>query len=133
MFPIHLNLGFRIFYFYEGFYFLLAIAVACLVGGWRLKRAGLDVDAFIDSLPWILLGAILGARIFHFVFWDWNAFRTDPMRFFRIWGHLRNLTASQLTSHAFERGRLSELKLGHVGHSMTPMFLNAISAILAET
>jgi phosphatidylglycerol:prolipoprotein diacylglycerol transferase len=85
MFPIHLNLGFRVFYFYEGFYFLVAIATACLFAGWRLNKAKLDVQGFIDSVPWILLGSILGARIFHFVFWDWNAFRADPMTFFRLW------------------------------------------------
>ena len=62
MFPIHLNLGFRIFYFYEGFYFLIAIAAACLAGRWRLSQANLDVLGFTDSTPWILLGALLGAN-----------------------------------------------------------------------
>jgi len=85
MFPIHLNLGFRIFYFYEGFYFLIAIAAACLAGRWRLSQANLDVLGFTDSTPWILLGALLGARVFHFVFWDWNAFLADPLSFFRFW------------------------------------------------
>ena len=28
MFPIDLNLGFRVFYYYEGFYFLIAIVAA---------------------------------------------------------------------------------------------------------
>jgi phosphatidylglycerol:prolipoprotein diacylglycerol transferase len=85
MFPIHLNLGFRIFHFYEGFYFLAAVVAACLVGARRLSEAGLDVQDFLDSIPWILGGAILGARVFHFVFWDWASFRSDPMAFFRFW------------------------------------------------
>jgi hypothetical protein len=56
----------------------------------------------------------------------------ERLRFFRIWGHLRNLTACQLTTSAYEKGRVHDLKLGHVGHSMTPMFLDAISAVIAE-
>ncbi|GGD80219.1 phosphotransferase [Croceicoccus mobilis] len=55
----------------------------------------------------------------------------DPerLRFFRIWGHLRNLTACQLSTNAYEIGRLHDIKIAHVGHSMTPMFLNAIKSV----
>jgi aminoglycoside phosphotransferase (APT) family kinase protein len=60
------------------------------------------------------------------------AISPERLRFFRIWGHLRNLTACQMTSNAYEQGRVHELKLAHVGHSMTPMFLDAISAVIAE-
>lgn len=75
---------------------------------------------------------------------DWDRFMTtyraaggieispERLHFFRIWGHLRNLTACQLTSSAYEKGYVHDLKLAHVGHSMTPMFLDAISAVIAE-
>jgi phosphatidylglycerol:prolipoprotein diacylglycerol transferase len=85
MFPIHLNLGFRVFYYYEGFYFLAAIAIGFGLAVRRLGQAGLDPTLFEDSLIWILLGALLGARSFHFLFWDWQTFRADPMVFFRFW------------------------------------------------
>ncbi len=85
MFPVHLNLGFRVFYFYEGFYFLCAIGAAFLFAMARLKRAGLDREVFADSVLWILLGAIAVARIFHFLFWDFAALRADPLVFFRVW------------------------------------------------
>jgi phosphatidylglycerol:prolipoprotein diacylglycerol transferase len=85
MFPIHLNLGFRVFYYYEGFYFLSAIIAAYLLGRRNLRRAGLDVDVFTDSVLWILLGAIAGARLSHFLFWDWPALRANPMQFFQFW------------------------------------------------
>lgn len=85
MLPIHLDLGFKVFYYYEGFYFLLSI----LAGSWlvmrRLKQARLDPEAFLGSLPWILLGAILGARISHFLFWDLKAILADPLSFLRFW------------------------------------------------
>lgn len=85
MYPIHLNLGFRIFHFYEGFYFLVAIGLACWFGARRLKAAGLDVDLFLESVPWILAGAVLCARLFHFAFWDRQSFLDDPTVFFRFW------------------------------------------------
>ncbi|MEO0030439.1 MAG: hypothetical protein RIS94_197 [Pseudomonadota bacterium] len=75
---------------------------------------------------------------------DWDAFMAAyhaaggpevdaaRLRFFRIWGHVRNLTASQMITNLFETGQLDELKLGHVGHSMMAGFLAAIEAILDE-
>lgn len=57
---------------------------------------------------------------------------SEQLRFFRIWGHLRNLTACQLSTNAYETGRLHDIKIAHVGHSMTPMFLNAIRSVFAR-
>lgn len=85
MYPIHLNLGFRVFPFYEGAYFFLAILGAALLGIRRLKQAGLDPGLFLDSLTWILLGSFLGARLFHFGFWELETFLRDPASFFRFW------------------------------------------------
>ncbi len=86
MWPIHLDLGFRIFHFYEGFYILLSVVAATLMALRRLRTVGQDAGPFLDSLSWILLGAILGARTFHFVFWDWSALWAAPLSFFQIWG-----------------------------------------------
>lgn len=85
MYPIHLNLGFRIFYYYEGLYFLLAIAGAYLFAIRRLKEAKLRVEVLEDSLIWILVGALLAARLCHFLFWDLQNFLADPMTFFHFW------------------------------------------------
>jgi prolipoprotein diacylglyceryltransferase len=67
MLPIHLDLGFKVFYFYEGFYFLVSI----LVGSWlvilRLKKARLRPEIFMDNFIWILAGAILGGRVHQFL------------------------------------------------------------------
>jgi phosphatidylglycerol:prolipoprotein diacylglycerol transferase len=85
MFPIHLNLGFRVFYYYEGFYFLAAVVVGYLIALKRLGRAGQDRELLAGSLLWILLGAVVGARIFHFLFWDWGDLRAHPGELFRVW------------------------------------------------
>jgi len=83
--PIHLDLGFKVIYFYEGFYFLIAILAAAVLTAYRLKKAGLGTTVFLDGLPLILLGAILGARLFDFLFWDNKALLTHPLSFFLIW------------------------------------------------
>jgi phosphatidylglycerol:prolipoprotein diacylglycerol transferase len=85
MFPIHLNLGFKILPYYEGFYFLVSILVASLLALRRLRRTGLETSPFLDGLVWILLGSIAGARVFHFLFWDWASFRADPWMIVRFW------------------------------------------------
>ena len=85
MFPIHLNLGFRIFHYYEGLYFLCAVLGAYAVAWRNLARAGLDPEVLAWSLVWILLGAVAGARVFHFLFWDWGSFRAHPAEFLRFW------------------------------------------------
>jgi phosphatidylglycerol---prolipoprotein diacylglyceryl transferase len=85
MFPIDLNLGFRVFYYYEGFYFVIAILAAFLLAVRRLRAAGMDAEVFEDALVWILLGALLGARVSHFAFWDLDSLLADPLSFFRFW------------------------------------------------
>lgn len=85
MYPIHLDLGFRVFHYYEGLYFFLSILGAALAAVWLLRRAGLDAAAFLDNLVWILLGAFLGARISHFVFWEPLTLRENPLSFFWFW------------------------------------------------
>lgn len=85
MFPIHLNLGFRILYYYEGFYFLVAILAASWLIVRRLDQAGLNPEVFLANLPWVLLGAIVGARLFHFLFWDLHSVVKDPLGLFRVW------------------------------------------------
>jgi phosphatidylglycerol:prolipoprotein diacylglycerol transferase len=85
MFPLHLDFGFKVIHYYEGFYFLVAL----LVGAWcvvlRLRKANLDPGVFLNNLTWVLLGGVLGARIFHFLFWDAQTMLKDPLGFFRLW------------------------------------------------
>jgi phosphatidylglycerol:prolipoprotein diacylglycerol transferase len=80
-----LNLGFRTFYFYEGLYILTAIIVAYIWASRRIRASGLSEDRFDVALIGAFLGLILGARISHFLFWDFDSFLADPAVFFRFW------------------------------------------------
>lgn len=85
MFPIHIDLGFKVFYFYEGFYFLISIIVGILWSQIRLKKHNLYFNNF-DQLALIsLIGAIAGARIFHSVFWETDSFINNPLKLITFW------------------------------------------------
>ncbi len=85
MFPIDLNLGFRVFYYFEGFYFAVAVVTAYVLAIRRVARAGLDVVVFGNAVTWGIVAAVVGARISHFVFWDLRSLLADPLSFFRFW------------------------------------------------
>lgn len=85
MFPITMDLGFKVFPFYEGLYFAIAIAVGLIWSRRRVQAAQGNVDLFDRAIVWVLVGAIVGARLFHFAFWDWNRLASDPLVFFRVW------------------------------------------------
>jgi phosphatidylglycerol:prolipoprotein diacylglycerol transferase len=92
MFPIDLNLGFRVFYYYEGFYYLIAIGTAYLLATWRVRRADLDGELFANAVAWGIVGALVGARISHFLFWDLKSLLADPLIFFLFWDGGESIT-----------------------------------------
>lgn len=85
MFPIHLDLGFRTFYFYEGFYILTAIIVAYIWASRRIRASGLSEERFDVALIGAFIGLVIGARLTHFLFWDFDYLLKDPAVFLRFW------------------------------------------------
>jgi len=90
MFPLHLDLGFTRIYYYEGFYFLISFVVGYLLGSKALSRELKDPrrvfnsKASTESLIFIsVLAALAGAKLFHFLFWNWNLFVSDPLIVFK--------------------------------------------------
>jgi phosphatidylglycerol:prolipoprotein diacylglycerol transferase len=85
LFPFHLNLGFKVFYFYEGFYFMLAILIAALAGIYWIKKHNSLTPYFFDLLFVGLLFALIGTRLFHFLFWNFDLLIRDPLVLLRPW------------------------------------------------
>jgi len=58
----------------------------------------------------------------------------DPqrLRFFRVWGQVRNATAAAILADGFARGQVNELKMAHVGTSVFPNFIEAARRLIAE-
>jgi phosphatidylglycerol:prolipoprotein diacylglycerol transferase len=85
MFPLHFDLGFRIFYFYEGFYFLIAIVIGLVWAMKRVKANGLDTAKFYNFAMFVLIGGILGGRLSSLLLYSRESFFANPLTFFSFW------------------------------------------------
>ena len=57
----------------------------------------------------------------------------DRIRFFRVWGHVRNACAANLIASKFAAGRVDDLKLALLPHVYIPQFLNAAIQLMQES
>lgn len=78
MLPIHLDLGFNQIYFYEGIYFLISIILAFWWSQKRVKKYGGRTDKFEALVLWAIIGALIGARLSHYMFWESDIFWQNP-------------------------------------------------------
>lgn len=96
MFPIHLNLGFNEIYFYEGLYFLISIALGVYLAYLRVKKYGGKVELFDGLITWSIIGALIGARLSHYLFWNLDLFLRDPFVLFSLSGAGNSITGGLL-------------------------------------
>ena len=92
MFPIHLDLGFNTIPFYEGIYFLISIALGVYLTFRRIKKYGGKVEIFDGLVTWSIIGALLGARLSHYLFWNLDLFLENPMVMFSLSGAGNSIT-----------------------------------------
>ncbi|MBN2737326.1 MAG: prolipoprotein diacylglyceryl transferase [Spirochaetales bacterium] len=85
MFPIHLDLGFRTFYFYEGFYFLIAIIIGYSGARYLALKAKMNADKFDNFVLFTLLGGIVGGRISSMLIYGLDLLITNPLSLFYFW------------------------------------------------
>ena len=85
MFPIHLDLGFTKFHFYEGIYFLIAILTGVLLSARIARKNGINQDDFYSFAIWVILGAIVGGRVSNYIFWSTDQLLTKPWTIFFVW------------------------------------------------
>lgn len=96
MFPIHLDPGFTTIYFYEGIYFLIAIALGVYVAYQRVKKFGGNLELFDGLITWSIIGALIGARLSHFLFWNLDLFLENPLILFSLSGAGNSITGGLL-------------------------------------
>ncbi|MCP4132533.1 MAG: prolipoprotein diacylglyceryl transferase [bacterium] len=88
MFPIHVDLSFiglSTIYFYEGLYIGLSFVIGLLWARPRVNKYGLDLDIYDRTVVWTIIGALLGVRLSHVIFWEGFSFFSDPLVLFRVW------------------------------------------------
>jgi phosphatidylglycerol:prolipoprotein diacylglycerol transferase len=65
------------------------VALGILVGAWTsaryASRLGLDKEIIYRGAFWIIVGALLGARIFHIFAYDFSLYAADPLEMLRVW------------------------------------------------
>ncbi|HTK04664.1 MAG TPA: prolipoprotein diacylglyceryl transferase [Candidatus Eisenbacteria bacterium] len=61
------------------------IIVATLLGRREAKRRGLDPELFVDFGTWIMVSALIVARLFHAFAYEPAAYLADPLRILRVW------------------------------------------------
>lgn len=68
-----------------GLFVALGMLVALYVARREAKRRGLDPGAVTDLAAWIVISALIGARLFHAFAYAPAAYLADPLQLFRIW------------------------------------------------
>ncbi len=96
MYPIHLDLGFNQVYFYEGIYFLISILIGVYVSYKRVKKYGGKVELFDGLIAWSIIGALIGARLSHYLFWNLDLFLRDPTVILSLSGAGNSITGGLL-------------------------------------
>jgi phosphatidylglycerol---prolipoprotein diacylglyceryl transferase len=72
-------------------YYLLTVVLGFLVILFVLLRAsrknkiGLSEEEVYDFVILLILGTVIGARVFHVVFWGWNYYSQNFVKVFYIW------------------------------------------------
>lgn len=92
MLPFHLDLGFNTIYFYEGLYFLISIALGVFIAYKRVKKYGGKMELFDGLITWSIVGALIGARVSHFLFWNLDLFLSNPAILFSLSGAGNSIT-----------------------------------------
>lgn len=67
-----------------GLMIAIAVLVAVKIGEVRWVKRGHDAKEYGDVVIWLVIGGVIGARLYHVVT-DYQLFQHDPLRIFRIW------------------------------------------------
>ncbi|RMD51838.1 prolipoprotein diacylglyceryl transferase, partial [Candidatus Parcubacteria bacterium] len=63
----------------------IGVFIALIISLHCARKLGLKPDILEDAAVWILAGAIIGARIFHIVFYDPGFYWHNPSEILKIW------------------------------------------------
>ncbi|MDR1394809.1 MAG: prolipoprotein diacylglyceryl transferase [Deltaproteobacteria bacterium] len=91
-----LNLAVR----YYGVIFALNFILGLLLFRWQIKRSGAPAEEALDMVWPGFLGLLIGARLGHVFFYNFNLFLKDPLWLFKVW-------EGGLTSHGAAIGLLA--------------------------
>lgn len=68
-----------------GFFVALGIIIGVLWLLNRIKKEKIQEKGFLDFVTWILLGAFIGARVVHIVFYEPSFYLSNPFEIIKVW------------------------------------------------
>jgi phosphatidylglycerol:prolipoprotein diacylglycerol transferase len=83
MHPVLLQVGSLKIYAY-GVFVAVGFLAAIWVAGREIARQGIDREKFYDMGFWVVLSAIVGARLFHVLVY-WRQYAADPVEILKLW------------------------------------------------
>ena len=123
--PVIFRIGFLEFRWY-GLIIMLAVLAAVLITAHRLKKKGIPTNDISSVAPWMMIGAIVGARLFHVVD-HWAHYMSYPAQVFHlqqgglaIWGGLIGAATGTIIC-----ARIKHIPLGRLGDALAPGLLIA--------
>ncbi|MDR1084692.1 MAG: prolipoprotein diacylglyceryl transferase [Deltaproteobacteria bacterium] len=87
---------------YYGIIFSLNFILGLLLFRWQVKRSGAPADEALDMVWPGFLGLVIGARLGHVLFYNFDYFLSDPVWLFRVW-------EGGLASHGAAAGLLAAI------------------------
>ncbi len=107
-----------------GIIVILAIIAAVLILIKEGKRKGISTEEIYSLVPWVLIGGIAGARLFH-VIDRWDYYMGNPLQMFAVWqGGLAiwgALAGGGLAAVIF--ARLKQISVGPLADALVPALL----------
>lgn len=74
--PVHI--------YWYGFFIVLGVLSALAVAIYLAKFYSLKIDVIVDLTFWLIIGGIIGARLYS-VLLEWPYFSNNPLEIFKIW------------------------------------------------
>ncbi|MDP2930960.1 MAG: prolipoprotein diacylglyceryl transferase [Chloroflexota bacterium] len=123
--PTLLRIGHFMLNWY-GIIVILAIIAAVVISIREGKRKGISTEEIYSLVPWVLIGGIIGARLFHVVD-KWDYYVGNPLQIFALWqGGLAiwgALVGGGIAVLVYARTK--HIGLGHLADTLVPGLLVA--------